>query len=128
MFLPIKSDNGASLPLEYFMAAAGAYQPGQLLEVSGGLLTAIAASTDETPPYVCMTLAEIAAGTSLAVYRISDDWIYESELGEDIAGLAVGDKLEVEAGGLTAVGADGCFEVVQVYGELEGDRVRGRFV
>ena len=40
-FIPVKSDNGAVLPWEYMPAAAGTYQAGQLLSMSGGQLAAL---------------------------------------------------------------------------------------
>lgn len=129
MFRPHTSNNGAVLPFEYLPAAAGDYEAGQLLTMSGGKLTAIAAACKTTPPYLCMGKHTVADGENLPVTRVSDDVIYETELGAEAAAAVVGTKLQVSTGGLTAdAGAEGTFEVTFLEGTAAGSMIRGRFV
>lgn len=129
MFRPHMSNNGAVLPFEYLPAAAGSYEAGQLLNVTGGKLTAIGAACKTTPAYLCMGKHTVADGENLPVTRVSDDMIYETELGAEAADATVGTKLEVSAGGLTAdAAAAGTFEVVFLEDTAAGSVVRGRFV
>lgn len=129
MFRPHMSNNGAVLPFEYLPAAAGSYEAGQLLNVTGGKLTAIDAACKTTPAYLCMGKHTVADGENLPVTRVSDDMIYETELGAEAAAATVGTMLEVSAGGLTAdAAAAGTFEVVFLEDTAAGSVVRGRFV
>lgn len=129
MFRPHMSNTGAVLPFEYLPAAAGDYEAGQLLNVSGGKLTALSAASTTTPPYLCMGKHSVADGEHLPVTRVTDDVIYETELGAAAADAAIGTKLEVSADGLTAdAAAAGTFEVVYLDGTAQGSMVRGRFV
>lgn len=128
-FIPVKSDNGAVLPWEYMPAAAGTYQAGQLLSMSGGQLAALAAASTTTPPYLCMADKEVEDGEPLPVTRISHDHIYETQLSAAAAAAQIGDKLQVTAGGLEAdAGAAGTFELVSLEGTDKGAFVRGRWV
>lgn len=128
-FLPVKSNTGAATPWEYLAAAAGTYQVGQLLSITGGKLTAITAASTTTPAYVCMADATVADGELLPVVRVNEDAIYETTLSAAAASAKVGTKLEVSAGGLEAdAAATGTFEVVAIMeGTAKGDTVRGRF-
>lgn len=127
-FLPVKSDHGAVLPFEYLPAAAGEYNVGQLLNVTGGKLAAIAADQATTPPYLCMAQRKVEeAGEELPVARVSMDYIYETTLGA-AAAAEVGGKLQVASGGLTAKTGAGTFEIVSLDGTEEGGVVRGRWV
>lgn len=129
MFLPMKSDTGNLLPWEYMLAAAGTYQAGQLLGVTGGKVTALTAATTTTPPYLCMADKTVAAGEALPVTRVSRDYIYETQLSAKAASAVPGTKLEVSAGGLKAdATAAGTFELVSLEGVEAGDFVRGRWV
>ena len=129
MFRPHSSNNGAVLPFEYLPAAAGDYEAGQLLNVSGGKLTAIAAASKTTPAYMCMGKHTVADGENLPVTRISDDVIYETTLSAEAAAATVGTKLEVSAGGLQAdAAAAGTFEIVYLEDTAADSTVRGRFV
>lgn len=131
-FIPVKSDNGAVLPWEYMPAAAGTYQAGQLLSMSGGQLAALAAASTTTPPYLCMADKTVKAGEPLPVTRISHDHIYETQLSAAAADTQIGDKLQVAAGGLKAAvpgtGSSGTFELVSLEGTAADDFVRGRWV
>lgn len=128
MFRPHMSNNGAVLPFEYLPAAAGSYEAGQLLNVTGGKLAAISAASKTTPAYLCMGKHTVADGENLPVTRVSDDVIYETELGAEAAAATVGTMLEVSAGGLTAdAAAAGTFEVVFLEDTAAGSVVRGRF-
>lgn len=127
MFVPYSHDKGAQQPWEYLPAAAGTYQVGQLLDVTGGKLTAIAAAKNTTPAYVCMASKTVEAGESLPVQRVSKDIIYETHLSTEAA-ATIGTMLQVSAGGLLADGAaSGTFEVTYIEGTAKGSVVRGRF-
>lgn len=129
MFLPHTSDHGAVLPWEYMPAAAGTYQAGQLLTVSGGQLTAISAASATTPGYLCMADITVEAGDNVPVTRIQDDQIYETTLSAAATAAVIGTKLRISAGGLQAdAGATGTFEITYIDGTAAGDMVRGRFV
>lgn len=129
MFLPHTSDHGAVLPWEYMPAAAGTYQAGQLLTVSGGQLAAISAASATTPGYLCMASVTVEAGGNVPVTRITDDQIYETTLSAAADSAAIGTKLRISAGGLQAdAGAAGTFEITYIDGTAAGDMVRGRFV
>ena len=128
MFVPVKSDTGVVLPWEYLPAAAGTYKAGQLLKVSDGKVTAIDAALSTTPPYLSMADKVCQEGDLLPVTRVSKDHIYETTLAAAAADAAMGTKLQVAAGGLTASGAaSGTFEVVTIDGTEAGDVVRGRW-
>ena len=128
MFRPHTSNNGAVLPFEYLPAAAGAYVAGQMLNMSGGKLVAISAVCKTTPAYLCMGTHTVADGENLPVTRVSDDVIYETELGAAAEAAAIGSKLEISAGGLAVdAAATGTFELVFLDGTAQGSMVRGRF-
>ena len=127
-FVPVKSDHGAVLPFEYLPAAAGDYQVGQLVNMTGGKLAAIAADQTTTPPYLCMTQRKVEADEELPVTRVSANYVYETELGAAAAGAEVGGKLQVAPGGLTVKAGAGTFEIVSLDGTAAGDIVRGRWV
>lgn len=129
MFFPHKTDTGTLQPWEYLPAAAGTYQVGQLLTVSGGKLAAISAATKTTPPYLCMGSVTVADGENLPVVRVTNDEIYETQLSAAAASATIGTKLEVSAGGLKAdATAAGTFEVVYIEDTAADGVVRGRFV
>lgn len=129
MFRIHNNSSGAVVPFEYLPAAAGTYQAGQLLNISGGKLTAITAASKTTPAYLCMGQHTVADGENLPVTRISDDVIYETTLSAAAAAAAVGTKLEISAGGLQAdAAAEGTFEVQYLEGTAADSAVRGRFV
>lgn len=116
------------MPWEYLIAAEGDYVPGQLLTVADGELTALAAASTATPPYVCMAEKTIVEGDAiLPVTRIRKDVIYETALSAAAAAAAVGGKLQVAAGGKMAASGAGTFEIVSLEGKAAGDTVRGRF-
>lgn len=128
MFLPYSHDKGTQQPWEYLPAAAGTYKVGQLLDVTGGKLTAIDAAKKTTPAYVCMASKTVAADENLPVQRVSKDDIYETHLSAEAAAATIGTKLEVSAGGLEAdAAAAGTFEVTYIEGTAAGSVVRGRF-
>lgn len=129
MFSPHTSDTGAVVPFEYMNAAAGTYQAGQMLTVTGGKLAAISAAHKTTPQYMCMANITVTGDELVAVTRVKDDVIYETQLSAEAAAATVGSKLEVSAGGLNVDAADaGTFEVTYLAGTAKGDTVRGRFV
>ena len=128
MFSPHKNGTGAVLPWEYIPAAAGTYEAGQLLQVTGGKLTAIDAAATTTPPYLCMGSITVADGDMIPVTRIAADVIYASTLSEAADAAVVGTKLRISAGGKEVdAGAAGSFEVVALEGNKAGNVVYGRF-
>jgi len=129
MFTVHKSDIGAVPPNEYIPAKAGSYQAGQLLVMAAGVLTAIAAASTATPPYVSAATRDIAEdGDVLPVNRISKDIIYSTSLSAAAASAAPGGKLQVSAGGEQVSAGAGTFEIVSLDGTTADSVVRGRFV
>ena len=127
MFLPHKSDNGLQ-PFEYYPAAAGTYEIGQLLNVTNGKLVAVAAVSTTTPAYVSMGQGTLADGEVLPVIRVNHEMIFATTLSAETAGAKLGALLEVSAGGKEADGAaNGTFEVTGVEGTAAGSTVYGRF-
>lgn len=129
MFSFHKNGTGAIIPFEYIPAAAGAYEAGQLLQVTDGKLAPISAAQTTTPPYLNMGSITVEDGDSLPVARIMDDMIYVTTLSAEAASAAVGTKLRISAGGKEVDGgAAGSFEVVALDGTAMGDIVYGRFI
>lgn len=127
MFVPHKSDNGLQ-PFEYYPAAAGTYAIGQLLNVSDGKLTAVAAASPTTPAYVSMGQGDLADGDVLPVIRVNHEMIFETTLSAEAADAKLGTKLQVSAGGLQVdATAAGTFEVVHIEDTAAGSTVHGRF-
>ena len=129
MFSPYKSDTGAVLPWEYIPAAAGTYEAGQLVQITGGKAAAISAACATTPPYLCMGNITVEDGETIPVSRVKRDMIYESQLSEAAETAVIGTKLQVSAGGkeLDAAAA-GTFEVTYIEGTEIGSTVFGRFL
>lgn len=128
MFLPYNTDSGHVQPWEYLPAAAGTYQVGQLLNVSGGKLTALSAASTTTPPYLCMSNTTVEDGGTLPVCRVNGNTVYETKLSAAAADAAVGTKLQVSKGGLLADGANaGTFEITYLEGTAADSVVQGRF-
>ena len=129
MFTIHKTDTGAVVPWEYLPAAAGEYKAGQMLNVTGGKVAAIAAVCKTKPPYLCMADITVVDGDLIPVTRVADDAIYQTQLSAAAAAAAVGTKLEVSAGGLQVdAAAEGTFEVVRLDGTAAESAVYGRFV
>jgi len=128
MFLPHASDTGALQPWEYLPAAAGTYQVGQLLKISGGKLAAVSAASTTTPAYLCMSNITVAADELVPVTRISKQYIYETRLTAAASSAKIGTMLQVSDGGLGADGAaEGSFEVTFIEATAKDSVVRGRF-
>ena len=127
MFLPHVHDKGTHQPWEYLPAAAGSYSVGQLLNVSGGKLTAVTAASTTTPPYLCQANITVEDGANVPVTRVSDDVIYETTLSAAAASATIGTKLQITSGGKQVdAGSAGSFEVVYIEGTAAGSIVRGR--
>ena len=127
MFVPHQSDNGLQ-PHEYYPAAAGSYEVGQMLNFSNGKLTAVAAASNTTPQYISMAKATLADGEILPVLRVTENMVFETTLSAAADGVTIGSKLQVSAGGLEAdSAAEGTFELLQIEGTDIGSVVRGRF-
>lgn len=128
MFEFHKNDTGAVAPFEYLPAAAGEYEAGQLLTVSGGKLAAIAEASNKTPPYLCVGNKTVADGELLPVVRVNATTIYKTALSAEAAAATIGTKLEISAGGKEVDGAAaGTFEVTYIEGTDAGAVVYGRF-
>lgn len=127
MFLPHKSDNGLQ-PFEYYPAAAGTYEIGQLLNVSNGQLVAVSAASNTTPAYVCMAKATVEDGEALPVIRVNHEMIFATTLSAEAANAKLGTKLQVSAGGTQVDGAAaGTFEVTYIEDTAKDSVVHGRF-
>ena len=127
MFIP-KSIGGATQGWEYYGAAAGTYKAGQLVNLTGGVITPVAAASKTTPGYVCMADITVAEGGEVPVQRIVKDIEFVTELSAEAAAAKAGSKLEVSAGGLAVdAAAAGTFEVTYIAGTAAGSEVHGRF-
>lgn len=128
-FISHSVDDGQAMPFETLPATAGlAVNVGTALTVTAGKL-ALAAGTTK-PSYICMTArAATTDGERLPVQRVADKVIYQTELSEAAAGLAMGGKhtIAADGGGITATTASGVAEVVSFEGTAAGDTVRVRF-
>lgn len=123
-----KTCTGNLKPWEYLPAAAGTYEAGQLLNISGGKLAAISAATKTSPAYVCMADATVADGENLPVAKVVNETIFVTTLSAAAAGCTLGTLLEITAGGKQVDNAAaGTFEVVYVGGTEAGSEVHGRF-
>lgn len=127
MFLPHKSDNGLQ-PFEYYPAAAGTYEIGQMLNVADGKLTAITEASKVTPAYVSMGQGDLADGDVLPVIRVNHEMVFATTLSAETAGAKLGALLEVSAGGKEVDGAAaGTFEVTYAEDTAAGSVIHGRF-
>ena len=128
MFRVHTTDKGAVQPWEYLPAAAGTYQAGQMLTVSGGKLAAISAASAKTPEYLCQAEVIAEDGQVIPVTRVANDAIYETSLSAAAETAVMGTLLRLSAGGLEVDGgAAGTFEVVRLDGKEKGNAVYGRF-
>lgn len=127
MFSPKKI--GAALQgWEYYGAAAGSYKAGQLVNLSGGVVTPVAAASATTPGYVCMADITVEAGGIVPVQRIVKDAEYVTVLSAEAAEAKAGSKLQVSAGGLAVdAAAAGTFEITYIADTAAGSEVHGRF-
>lgn len=129
MFSPHKSDTGAVLPWEYIPAAAGTYEAGQLVQITGGKAATISAACATTPPYLCMGNITVEDGETIPVSRVTHDMIYESQLSAAAEAAVIGTKLQVSAGGKELdAAATGTFEVTYIESTEVGSTVFGRFL
>lgn len=129
MFTLMKNNTGAVAPWEARPAKKGAYQAGQVLTVSGGMLAPITTLSTKTPEFLCMQSKTVEeAGDSLNVVAIDKDTVYEADLIDNASGLNLGEKMAVAAGGLGVTTGAGTFFVLDWDGIEIGDRVRGRFI
>lgn len=121
-------DDGQPKPFEYLPAGGGlSLVPGTALTTAGGFL---ALATGETAPsYICETFVpETKEGDIIAVTRADGGRIYETQLAEAAAGIAIGGRLTIDAtGGMLTGTAGGSAEVVAFEGNAVGDKVRVRF-
>ncbi|MDR3149662.1 MAG: hypothetical protein LBT88_06610 [Oscillospiraceae bacterium] len=130
-FLPYKYDTADAQATEYLPASAGKeFQVGQVCVIAGGMLMPVTSTHTDMPPYLSMASRKTEAdGEEIAVQRIGERHIYATELSAGAPGLAIGDKLEISADGMTAEAeVEGSLEVVNFDGTAEGDTVYVRFV
>ena len=127
MFTVHQSDTGAVPSNEYIPAAAGNYEAGEMLVMTGGRLAKITAAHLTTPPYVCAATMTVKAGEPLPVNRVRADIIYMTTLAAAAAAAAPGGKLAVASGGLQVATGAGTFEIVNLEGTAIDSLVFGRF-
>lgn len=128
MFLPRSFDHGKPDPFEYMPCTASTvYALGMALKLASGAL--VKASGTDVPEYIAMEDKAAVAGDKLAVLRVSDDTVYETELSVASASIAIGAKYTIDTTGgmITATTTSGVAEVVDFDGKAAGDKVRVRF-
>lgn len=129
MFLPYSYDKAKPDHFEYKPVAGSlSIKVGTALAFSSGKLT-IASGTTK-PEYISMTeIASTVAGEDIAVIRVGDDTVYETELSVASSGIALGAKYTIDANGekITATTTSGVAEVVSYDGTATGSKVRVRF-
>ena len=128
MFAPYKK-NGQPQPLEYHeVTTSETIALGEALVMSSGKLTKCGATA--TPKYIAMQpITSAAAGSKIAVVRVSKDVIYDTVLSAASASIAKGAVYTLGSDGLsiTATTTSGVAEVVDWDGKASGDHVRVRF-
>lgn len=129
MILPYSYDKAKPDHFEYKPVTGSlSIKVGTALAFSGGKL-AIAAGTTK-PEYISMTeIASTTDGEDIAVIRVSDDTVYETELAVASSAIALGAKYTLDTNGekITATTTNGVAEVVAFEGKAAGDKVRVRF-
>lgn len=129
MILPYSYDKAKPDHFEYKPVTGSlSIKVGTALAFSGGKL-AIATGTTK-PEYISMTeIASTTDGEDIAVIRVSDDTVYETELSVASSAIALGAKYTLDTNGekITATTTNGVAEVVAFEGKAAGDKVRVRF-
>lgn len=129
MFIERSNDDGQGQPFEYVPVTGGlAIDCGTALIVTGGKL-ALATGTNK-PTYISMAKrAATTDGEVIAVQRVSAKTIFETELSEEDADIAIGEKHTISADGnkITATIVSGVAEIISVDGTAAGAKVRVRF-
>lgn len=129
MILPYSYDKAKPDHFEYKPVTGSlSIKVGTALAFSGGKL-AIATGTTK-PEYISMTeIASTTDGEDIAVIRVSDDTVYETELAVASSAIALGAKYTLDTNGekITATTTNGVAEVVAFEGKAAGDKVRVRF-
>lgn len=129
MFLPYSYDESRPDSFEYKQVAGSlALKVGTALVFSSGKLTT--ATGTSKPEYISMTeIASTTAGEKIAVIRVSDDTVYETELSVSSSSIVLGAKYTIDTTGgkITATTSGGVAEVVAYDGKAAGDKVRVRF-
>ena len=129
MFCPYSYDDSHPDAFEYLPAANNlALEVGTALRFDGGVL--VLATGANMPEYISMTKkTTLTDGETVAVMRVANDVVYETELAADNAALALGEKYTIDDSGgkLTATTADGVAQVVAFDGNTAGSKVRVRF-
>lgn len=121
-FIPLTRGSAGVPPFEKIPCSL-ATSVGTALTAAGALATGTAA-----PAYVAVEERSAGAGYVNAV-RVTDDLVFETELSEASASIAVGTKYTISADGgkITATATSGVAEVVSFDGKAAGDTVRVRF-
>ena len=128
MIIPHKYLHSAPDSWEALPVTAGLnVNVGTALTVTGGKL--VKAGTTTKPTYISMQKATTKEGQSLHVQRVRPETIYETQLSEASASIAVGKKYTLDAAAekITATEASGVATVVDFDGTEAGSRVRVRF-
>lgn len=138
MFGLYSFDKGKPDPFEYIPvttsgspAANEAIVVGEMLKIASGKLSKAGADSDSgKPAYLAMQdSADIPVGGNLAVMRVDDDTVYETELSAAYSAIAVGAKVTLDstATKITATTTKGIAQIVDWDGKAVGDKVRVRF-
>lgn len=132
MILPYSHDKGKPDPFEYLeVTTSETVAIGEALKLASGKLTKAGLDSDSgAPEFIAMEpVTSAPAGTVIAVIRVSDDTVYETELSVDSASIAVGAKYTLASGAdsITATTTKGIAEVIAYDGKTAGDKVRIRF-
>ena len=130
MFLIHSVDDGRVPSLEWHPAAAITPKVGMALLTNAGKMAM--ATGSNKPSYICMTerSTAVAEGTMIPVIRVSPDIVFETVFNASAAGVKFGDKVTIASDGLrvTATTTNGIAEVVSLDGNLNGSKLRVRFV
>lgn len=129
MILPYSYDKAKPDHFEYKPVTGSlSIKVGTALAFSGGKLAIATGATK--PEYISMTeIASTTDGEDIAVIRVSDDTVYETELSVASSAIALGAKYTLDTNGekITATTTNGVAEVVAFEGKAAGDKVRVRF-
>ena len=128
-FIPQVYDRGEPDAYEYHEVTANeTVVIGEALVFSSGKLTKCSGANK--PEYIAMQpITSAPAGNRIAVIRVSDDTLYETELSAAFSAIAPGVKVTLDTTGtkLTATTTNGVAEIVSFDGTAAGSKVRCRF-
>ena len=129
-FIPVKSLDGSSDPLEYYLLTdnEGATLGEGLVQTSGRLTKCGATAT---PEFIAMRTqaAQATSTTPLPVTRVKENREFETTSTATVASTLVGSKVTLHTDGLTvtATTTSGVFEISATDGATTNSKVRGFF-